>query len=313
MHITLASAELWIAWSIVTVVVLVGMVWVRKDQKRQIRRALHSTESSLKEHSRREAEVLTRSARMLTREETKRLRDELENTIGADSKEIRQREKRLEEREALLDRQLQTVLENESRLKNEREELESLKSELSEKESAASRLIDEHKAALSSVTGLSEDEARERFFEVIRNEYQMEASQLGKGIVEEAKDRAEEEARRFIGLAIQRYAGEQTYESTTATVSLNGDEDIKGRIIGREGRNVRAFESATGVTVLIDDTPNSVVLSGFDPIKREIARESMTRLVKDGRIHPTRIEEVVNKVTEENDYNMANLGEEAAH
>ena len=109
-----------------------------------------------------------------------------------------------------------------------------------------------------------------------------------------------------------RYAGEHTYETTTATVSLGGDEDIKGRIIGREGRNVRAFEAATGVTVLIDDTPNSVVLSGFDPVKREIARETMNRLVKDGRIHPTRIEEVAKKVREENTYNMANLGEEAA-
>ncbi len=313
MHIISATAELWIAWSIVTVVVLLGMVWIRKDQKRQIRRALHSTESSLKEHSRREAEVLTRSARMLTREETKRLRDDLENTIGAESEEIRQREKRLEEREALLDRQLQTVLENESRLKAERETLDALKVELTERESTANRLIDEYKTALSGVTGLSEDEAKERFFEIIRNEFSMEASQLGKGIIEEVKERAEEDARRLIGLAIQRYAGEHTYESTTATVSLNGDEDIKGRIIGREGRNVRAFEAATGVTVLIDDTPNSVVLSGFDPIKREIARESMTRLVKDGRIHPTRIEEVVNKVTEDNDYNMANLGEEAAH
>ena len=275
MHIISATAELWIAWSIVTVVVLVGMVWIRKDQKRQIRRALHSTESSLKEHSRREAEVLTRSARMLTREETKRLRDDLENTIGAESEEIRQREKRLEEREALLDRQLQTVLENESRLKAERETLDALKVELTERESTANRLIDEYKTALSGVTGLSEDEAKERFFEIIRNEFSMEASQLGKGIIEEVKERAEEDARRLIGLAIQRYAGEHTYESTTATVSLNGDEDIKGRIIGREGRNVRAFEAATGVTVLIDDTPNSVVLSGFDPVKREVARESM--------------------------------------
>ena len=126
MHLLLASVETWIAWAIVTLVILIGMVWIRKDQKRQIRRALHSTESSLKEHSRKEAEVLTRSARMLTREETKRLRDDLENTIGAESEEIRQREKRLEERESLLDRQLQTVLENESRLKQERSDFVAL-------------------------------------------------------------------------------------------------------------------------------------------------------------------------------------------
>ena len=294
------------------VVMIVALVWIRKDQKRQIRRALKSTESSLKEHSRREAEVLTRSARMLTREETNRLRDEIENAIGAESDEIRQREKRLEERESLLDRQLQSLLENEKQLNQRQAALRQLESDLGEKQKTAEQLIDKHKEALGKIADLSSDDARDRLFEIIGDETKMEASQISKAIVDGAKDHAEEKARRIIGLAIQRYAGEHTYEATTATISLNGDEEIKGRIIGREGRNVRAFETATGVTVLIDDTPNTVVLSGFDPIKREIARESMARLVKDGRIHPTRIEEVVSKVTEENNYNLANVGEEAA-
>ena len=294
------------------VVMIVALVWIRKDQKRQIRRALKSTESSLKEHSRREAEVLTRSARMLTREETNRLRDEIENAIGAESDEIRQREKRLEERESLLDRQLQSLLENEKQLNQRQAALRQLESDLGEKQETAEQLIDKHKEALGKIADLSSDDARDRLFEIIGDETKMEASQISKAIVDGAKDHAEEKARRIIGLAIQRYAGEHTYEATTATISLNGDEEIKGRIIGREGRNVRAFETATGVTVLIDDTPNTVVLSGFDPIKREIARESMARLVKDGRIHPTRIEEVVSKVTEENNYNLTNVGEEAA-
>src|SRR2546426_12162814 len=112
--------------------------------------------------------------------------------------------------------------------------------------------------------------------------------------------RGEAKPRRIISTAIQRYAGEHTFETTTATVALQGD-DIKGRIIGREGRNIRAFEAATGITVLIDDTPNAVVLSGFDPVRREIAREAMQRLILDGRIHPTRIEEVVTKVSQEMD------------
>jgi len=294
------------------VVMIVALVWIRKDQKRQIRRALKSTESSLKEHSRREAEVLTRSARMLTREETNRLRDEIENAIGAESEEIRQRENRLEERESLLDRQLQSLLENEKQLNQRQAALRQLESDLGEKQKTAEQLIDKHKEALGKIADLSSDDARDRLFEIIGDETKMEASQISKAIVDGAKDHAEEKARRIIGLAIQRYAGEHTYEATTATISLNGDEEIKGRIIGREGRNVRAFETATGVTVLIDDTPNTVVLSGFDPIKREIARESMARLVKDGRIHPTRIEEVVSKVTEENNYNLSNVGEEAA-
>ena len=297
----------------VMAVAMIGvMIWIRKDQKRQIRRALRSTETSLKEHSRREAEVLTRSARMLTREETDRLRVEMENVIGAETEEIRQREKRLEERESLLDRQLQSLLENEKQLQQKMASVHQLETDLGNKQETAERLIAQHKGALIKITGLSPDDAREQLFRIIGDETKMEASQISKAIVEGAKDHAEEKARRIIGLAIQRFSGEHTYEATTATISLNGDEEIKGRIIGREGRNVRAFEMATGVTVLIDDTPNTVVLSGFDPIKREIARESMSRLVKDGRIHPTRIEEVVTKVTEENDYNLANVGEEAA-
>lgn len=294
------------------VAVIVAMIWIRKDQKRQIRRALQSTETSLKEHSRREAEVLTRSARMLTREETDRLRVEIENAIGAESDEIRQREKRLEERESLLDQQLQSLLESEKQLQQKQTTVHQLETDLSDKRKTAERLIEEYKERLNKITGLSPDDAREQLFGIIGDETKMEASQISNAIVNGAKDHAEEKARRIIGLAIQRYSGEHTYEATTATITLNGDEEIKGRIIGREGRNVRAFEMATGVTVLIDDTPNTVVLSGFDPIKRDIARESMSRLVKDGRIHPTRIEEVVSKVTEENDYNLANVGEEAA-
>ena len=297
---------------VMAVAVIGAMIWIRKDSKRQIRRALRSTETSLKEHSRREAEVLTRSARMLTREETDRLRVEMENVIGAETEEIRQREKRLEERESLLDRQLQSLLENEKQLQQKMASVHQLETDLGNKQETAERLIAQHKGALIKITGLSPDDAREQLFRIIGDETKMEASQISKAIVEGAKDHAEEKARRIIGLAIQRFSGEHTYEATTATISLNGDEEIKGRIIGREGRNVRAFEMATGVTVLIDDTPNTVVLSGFDPIKREIARESMSRLVKDGRIHPTRIEEVVTKVTEENDYNLANVGEEAA-
>jgi ribonuclease Y len=137
-----------------------------------------------------------------------------------------------------------------------------------------------------------------------------DASAVTRRIMEEARGRAEEKARRLIGLAIQRYAGEHTYEISSATVALPSEE-LKGRIIGREGRNIRAFESATGVTVLIDDTPNAVVLSGFDPVRREIARESMHRLILDGRIHPTRIEEVVAKVTQEMDETIVRMGEEA--
>src|SRR5262249_22123935 len=157
---------------------------------------------------------------------------------------------------------------------------------------------------------LSESEAKALLLKEVEQQALRDATDLSRHIIDNAKQRAEDEARRIISLAIQRYAGEHTFETTTATVALEGDE-IKGRIIGREGRNIRAFEAATGVTVLIDDTPNAVVLSGFDPVRREIAREAMQRLILDGRIHPTRIEEVVAKVSEEMDESILRAGEEA--
>jgi ribonucrease Y len=144
----------------------------------------------------------------------------------------------------------------------------------------------------------------------IEQQAQADAGALSRRILEEAKTYAEEKAKWIISTAIQRYAGSHTFESTSSTIALP-DNEIKGRIIGREGRNIRAFESATGVTVLIDDTPNAVVLSGFDPVRREIARESMQRLVLDGRIHPTRIEEVVAAVKAEMEEAVLRSGEEA--
>ena len=195
----LAAAEPWLWGITVTVVIVVALIWIRKDQKRQIRRALQNTESSLKEHSRREAEVLTRSARMLTREETDRLRGEIENAIGAESEEIRQREKRLEERELLLDRQLQSLLENEKQLNQKQTALRKLESDLSETQGTAEQLIEKHKEALSEVAGLNPDDARDRLFEIIGDQTKMEASQISKAIVDGAKDHAEEKARRIIG------------------------------------------------------------------------------------------------------------------
>ncbi|MEY4386281.1 MAG: ribonuclease, partial [Verrucomicrobiota bacterium] len=158
--------------------------------------------------------------------------------------------------------------------------------------------------------GISPTTARQQFLKEIENEAMHDASKLARGIVEDAKTKAEDKARHIIATAIQRHASDHTSETTTATIALQ-DVELKGRIIGREGRNIRAFEAATGVTVLIDDTPNAVVLSSFDPVRREIAKEAMSRLIQDGRIHPTRIEEIVAKVSQEMDETIVHLGEEA--
>ena len=143
---------------------------------------------------------------------------------------------------------------------------------------------------------MTQAEARQIILHEAEQHSLKDAQEADRRILERAKQEAEVRAKKIISLAIQRFAGEHTFDSTTSTVALTGD-DIKGRIIGREGRNIRSFEAATGVTVLIDDTPGAVVLSAFDPVRREIAREAMSRLIEDGRIHPSRIEEVVHKLS----------------
>jgi ribonuclease Y len=171
-------------------------------------------------------------------------------------------------------------------------------------------LTQQRRQQLEKLSGLSPAEARAQFLKEIQQEALADGAKAARQILDDARSRAEEKARQIITVAIQRYAGDQTFQNTTTTILLES-ADIKGRIIGREGRNIRAFENATGVTVLIDDEPGAVLLSGFDPVRREIAREAMLRLIQDGRIHPTRIEEVVAAVKAEMDETIVRKGEEA--
>ena len=219
-------------------------------------------------------------------------------------------EQRLGEREALVNRQLENLVREEKSLRGRREELEGKLAETQRLRTEFAGLVEKRREQLAALSKLSEAEARAAFLQEVQSGSLRDAAQMSQHILEDARAQAEEKARRIISVAIQRYAGNHTFETTTATVNIKGDE-MKGRIIGREGRNIRAFESATGVTVLIDDTPGAVVLSGFDPVRREIAREAMERLILDGRIHPARIEEVVAKVSEEMDALILRTGNEA--
>ena len=192
-----------------------------------------------------------------------------------------------------------------------RQEALRAKTDLAEKrESELAELIRQRREQLRELSGLSEAAARESFLKEIEREALRDADKLSRHIQENAKAAAEEKARQVISVAIQRYAGAHTLENTTATIALPSDE-IKGRIIGREGRNIRAFEAAAGVTILVDDTPGAVVISGFDPVRREVAREAMSRLIQDGRIHPTRIEEIVAAVSQEMEQTIVRLGADA--
>lgn len=279
-------------------------------RERTLRAASLRKEKEIMENARREAENIVREARLSANEEALKLREQNEQLFASRLREIAGTEQKLHEREVLVNTQLEKLVQEEKNLLTRVEDLEKKRSEADGIKSELKAITERKKAELQNLSHLSEAEARTMLLQQVEQEAAKDAGHIAKRLIEDAKNRAEEKARRIISTAIQRYAGEHAYETSTATVALHGDE-MKGRIIGREGRNIRAFESATGVTVLIDDTPNAVVLSGFDPVRREIAREAMERLILDGRIHPTRIEEVVAKVTQEIEEAIVRAGEDA--
>lgn len=284
--------------------------WLLRWKERNVHAAHVIKEQSLLESACRQAEAIAREARLKVNEEALKLREEMERAFTERRQQISECEKRLMDREALINRQLENLVQDEKRLREQQEEGRKKATELEQQRNELAVLVKQRREELHTLANLSETEARNLVLKEVELEALQDASALTRRVLEEAKTRAEEKACRIISLAIQRYAGEHTFESTSATVALPSEE-MKGRIIGREGRNIRAFEAATGITVLIDDTPNAVVLSGFDPVRREVARESMQRLILDGRIHPTRIEEVVNKVFLEMEDTIIRAGEEA--
>lgn len=269
----------------------------------------HQAKSAL-EQAKTEADAIVRDARLAANEEALKIREQTEQSFAERRQEQNESGRRLAERESLVNAQLEKVVQVERTLQEQKDALQKQGDVLESERRKVDELTRQRREQLQSLSGLTEAEARTQFLKQIEQEALKDASNLTRHILEEQRARAEEKARQIITTAIQRYAGEHTFETTTATIALQG-EDMKGRIIGRDGRNIRAFEAATGVTVLIDDTPNAVVLSGFDPVRREIAREAMTRLILDGRIHPTRIEEVVTKVSQEMEETIVRLGEEA--
>lgn len=262
------------------------------------------------EEARRAAETLLAEARLKAAEESLRARQEHETHLSQRSRSLNEAELRLGQLEAQLGQRRESLSAQEVRVQERESAVRLEESRLAARAVEMDRLQAEARGHLERLGGMSEGEARAALLQDVERRCQRDAADLSRRILDDAKNRAEEQARRIIGLAVQRYAGRHTVETTTATLALVGD-DMKGRIIGRDGRNIRAFEAATGVTVLIDDTPNAVVLSGFDPVRREIARESMQRLMADGRIHPTRIEEVVAAVGTEMDDNILKWAEEA--
>ncbi|HYG73869.1 MAG TPA: ribonuclease Y [Planctomycetota bacterium] len=238
-------------------------------------------------------------------EEQLKKRREFDKELKDLQEENRNTEKRLEKREEMIDRKLQTQERREQDLARKEEELKKVEQkkleqlkEIEAKNATMTQLIDEERRKLQTITSMTPDQAKALLLQRVERDIAGEIAELTNRAVNRAKENADQEARRIVLNTIQRLASEVVAENTVSTIDLPSD-DMKGRIIGKEGRNIRAFEKATGVDVIVDDTPGVVVLSGFEPVRREIARIAMLNLVQDGRIHPTRIEECAAKAEKE--------------
>ncbi|MBX3731129.1 MAG: ribonuclease Y [Verrucomicrobiae bacterium] len=279
-------------------------------KERALRAELASRERDLRDAVRRDAEAATLSARVAAQEQLARERAQLTEGLAVQRELLASAERRLADREAFVQQQLERLAHQEAALGHRSEQLGTDRAALEAGHQEVRRLQSELRARLESLAQVDSGEARTLLLREVEREASRDAADLSRHLLDEARLRAEPEARRILATALQRCAAAHTFESTTATVALTGD-DMKGRIIGREGRNIRSFENTTGVTVLVDDTPNAVVLSAFDPVRREVARQTMERLILDGRIHPSRIEEVFKAVSEEMGGFILRKGEDA--
>lgn len=259
---------------------------------------------SLLEEAARVAEAKKREALLEAKEEVHRLRHEAEREIRHERAELQQLERRLLHREEVLERKLEDLDRREQQLNRRASELESAATE-------AKRLLDQRRSELERLAGMTTEQARQQLLQEVQNELQRDVARLVREAEEQAREQAERRARDIVAQAIQRCAVDHVAEITVSVVNLPND-DMKGRIIGREGRNIRTLETLTGVDLIIDDTPEAVLLSGFDPVRREVARIALERLVADGRIHPARIEEMVEKAQKEVEAIIQEYGEQAA-
>jgi len=263
------------------------------------------------EEANQKAEQIARKADLDAKEMLYKLRLDFEKQTSQKKEELTQLERKLTQREENLERRLDFIETKERELSKREESLKTASLELEKRREELDKLIEEEKERLQKISSLTPQEARELLLKRFEEELRQEKAKMLREIEEEVKEEAEKKAREIVSLAIQRCAVEHTTETTVSVVQLPNDE-IKGRIIGREGRNIRAFEMLTGVDLVIDDTTEAVSISSFDPIRREIARLALESLVADGRIHPARIEEVVEKTKKEFEKRLIEEGKQTS-
>jgi ribonuclease Y len=295
----------------VAVALALGLVLGWGGERLRLKRARTSAEEEavrIRATAEQDAELLRQAADLAGREAAYQAKEAWEREEARRRDELQRAERRLEERRESLDHKFDSLAERDQQIELRELELDKRLGMAEQRASEYERLSEEATQRLEALAGVSAEEARRQLVQEQGDRARAEAANLVREIKEKARREGEREARNIIAFAIQRTAADQTAESSVSVVSLPSDE-MKGRIIGREGRNIRAFELATGIDVIIDDTPEAVILSGFDPIRRETARISLEKLVADGRIHPGRIEEVVAKSRKEVDESMIQAAE----
>ncbi len=290
--------------------VVAGLFFYKKQQKKDVGSAISEAER-IREEARQEAKTIRKEAQIEAKEEQLRLRNDFEHEVKDRRVEMQKQEARLNQKEDIIDKKDDMLNQKLEAIENTKQEILKKEAMLEQKAQELSRHQEKMQEELERVSGLSKQEAKDMLLASIEDEARRDAVVMVRAIEEDAKQNAEKKAKNIIGLAIQRCAVDHSAETTVSVVELP-NEDMKGRIIGRVGRNIKAFESATGVDVIIDDTPDVVTLTGFDPVRREVARLTLQKLVSDGRIHPGRIEEVVDRVKKDIDAQIKDAGENAA-
>ena len=304
--------EFFTALSVLAAICLSGGVGFYLNKHLNAKRIGDATELATRivEESRKEAQAQKKEILLQGQDELFNQKRELEHEFKERERELKARDRKLQEQGERLEEKLEKATEKEHELLSVEKDLSKKERKLVELEETLNERIDEQEHRLQEVSGLTAEEARQRLFAEIESRTRHEAAKMMRLIEAEARETADRKAKEIIACSIQRYAGDYVGEHTVTAVTLPS-EDMKGRIIGREGRNIRALEAATGVDLIIDDTPETVILSAYSPLRRQVAKMALERLIQDGRIHPARIEDVVHKCEQELEVQIREVGEQA--
>jgi len=290
--------------------VLVGF-FVRKKVVESRIDAIEKYSKKILSEAQKEARTIKKEAALQAKDTVYQMKLEFEEETKEKKEQLQVQEKRLFHKEENLDRKIDQLEKREGRIGERERSFDRIEKDLKKKEEISERLIAEQRKQLEKLAGISREEAKKLLIDSMETEARHDAAKLMRKIENEARAEGDRKAQEILALAVKRYSGDYVAEKTVSVVNLPNDE-MKGRIIGREGRNIRAIEAATGIDLIVDDTPEAVILSGFNPVRRAVAKISLERLIEDGRIHPARIEEVVTKVAKEVEATIKEAGEQAA-